>query len=102
MNPSGIRPIGDQVLLLPEQVSQTTDSGIQIMTDKEMDRLELAQVEGVVVEISQKMLTSGPLEFSVGQRVVFAKYAGLLLDGDDGKRYRLIETKDIKGVYENV
>lgn len=110
MNAAQIRPIGDQILILPDQVEQTTASGIQIMSDKEMDRLELGQTEGVVVEIAKGLVNpvffdtndvKTSLEFAVGDRVIFAKFSGLLMDGADGKRYRLVERKDIKGVFEN-
>jgi co-chaperonin GroES (HSP10) len=110
VNAAKIRPIGDQILILPDQVEQTTSSGIQIMSDKEMDRLELGQTEGVVVAIAKGLTeheffsaseVKVSLEFALGDRVIFAKFAGLLMDGADGKRYRLIERKDIKGVFEN-
>jgi chaperonin GroES len=100
MNAAGIRPVGGQVLILPDQIAQATESGIQIMTDKEMDRAELGQTEGLVVSIGEKK-EEGVLEFSSGDRVVFAKFSGLLMDGRDGQRYRLIDQKDVKGVFEN-
>ena len=97
MNQAKIRPIGDQVLILPDAVETVTASGIQVMTDRELDRIELGQTEGMVIEISKDINA----EFERGDRVVFAKYSGLLLDGADGFRYRLVEKKDIKGVFEN-
>jgi co-chaperonin GroES (HSP10) len=111
MNDARIRPIGEQILILPDQVEQMTASGLQIMSDKEVDRLELGQTEGVVVAIAKgltdhEFFTASEvkvvLEFAAGDRVIFTKFAGLLMDGADGKRYRLIERKDIKGVFENV
>lgn len=93
-NPSGIRPLGDQVLVFPDPMEQVTASGIQIMTDKELDRLELGQTEGVVV--------AGAGEgYEVGDRIIFTKYSGLLMDGVDGLRYRLVDKRDVRGVYEN-
>lgn len=97
MNASGFRPIGEQVLIFPDPVEQVTETGIQIMTDKELDRIELGQTEGLVVELA-KSLTD--VEFAAGDRVVFKKFAGILMDGDDGARYRLIDKKDVLGVKE--
>lgn len=97
-NSAYIRPVNDQILIAPDAVETQTESGITLMTDKELDRLELGQTEGVVVEIAPGVA----VEFAVGDRVIFAKYSGLLLDGADGLRYRLVEKKDVKGVFENV
>ena len=97
-NSAYIRPVNEQILIRPDAVETETESGIKLMTDKELDRLELGQTEGVVVEIAPGIA----VEFVVGDRVIFAKYSGLLLDGADGLRYRLVEKKDIKGVFENV
>ena len=97
-NSAYIRPVNDQILISPDAVETETESGIKLMTDKELDRLELGQTEGVVVEIAPGVA----VEFAVGDRVIFAKYSGLLLDGADGLRYRLVEKKDVKGVFENV
>ena len=106
MNSSGIRPIGEQVLILPDEVPQATESGIQLMTDAELDRHELGQTEGTVIELGSlaaftKDGNGFPVqsEFKPLDRVVFAKYSGLLMDGLDGRRYRLVDRKDIKGVF---
>jgi chaperonin GroES len=98
MNQSGIRPVGEQVLIEPDPVEETTESGIITMTDTERDRLELGQTEGMVLQIAEKL--GETCEFRAGDRVVFRKYSGLLLDGNDFKRYRLIEKRDVVGVFE--
>ena len=59
MNQAGIRPIGDQVLIKIEEVEQVTKSGIQLMTDKELDRLELGQTEGTVIAVGPKVFEPG-------------------------------------------
>ena len=94
-NTSGIRPLKGQVLILPDPVETVSESGIQLMTDKEQDRLELGQTEGVVLDGAGE-------GYEDGDRVIFSKYSGLLMDGIDGQRYRLVEQKDVKGVYNNV
>jgi co-chaperonin GroES (HSP10) len=97
MNSAGIRPVGEQVLVLPDPVAQETESGLVVMTDKELDRLELGQTEGDVVEIAKGVKDA---EYGPGDRVIFRKYSGLLMDGADGQRYRLVEKKDVVGVFE--
>ena len=36
----------------------------------------------------------------VGDKVIFAKYAGLLYLGKDGKQYRMVNDKDITGTLD--
>lgn len=97
MNTSGIKPIGEQILIFPNPVEQTTETGIQLMTDVQLEREELGQTEGVVVALGSKV---GEVEFAPGDTVIFNKYSGLLMDGLDEQRYRLIDQKDIRGVFK--
>lgn len=107
MNESGIIPVGVSILVLPDQVEETTESGIVIATPSELERYQLKQTEGVVVAI-------GPLAFydekdgrgdiiprcRVGQRVVLTAYAGMIKKGKDDKTYRLVRDNDVIGVLE--
>jgi co-chaperonin GroES (HSP10) len=100
MNTAKIKPVGDQVLVSPDPVENECLAipGFVTMSDKERDRLELCQTEGVLVEIAKGI--EGDLGYAPGDRIIFAKYAGLLIDGADGQRYRLLAQKEIKGVFE--
>lgn len=107
MNESGIIPVGVSILVLPDQVEETTESGIVIATPSELERHQLKQTEGIVVAI-------GPLAFydekdgrgnviprcRVGQKVVLTAYAGMIKKGKDGKSYRLVRDNDVIGVLE--
>lgn len=98
----GIRPTAFKVLVRPKPVETKTAGGI-IIPDETKDRQQYAAIEGELVAVS-------PLAFgyetwppdadkpAVGQRVVFAKFAGFAIKGADGKDYRLIEDKDIAAV----
>ncbi len=37
----------------------------------------------------------------VGERVHLAKYAGILIEGEDGRHYRLCQDVDVAGVISN-
>jgi co-chaperonin GroES (HSP10) len=107
VNNSGILPVGVSILVLPEQVEETTESGIVIATPSELERFQLKQTDGVVVAV-------GPLAFfdekdprgnviprcRVGQRVVMTAYAGMIRKGKDGLMYRLIRDSDVIGIIE--
>lgn len=97
----GIRPVEFNVLVEPVTMEKTTKGGL-IVPDQVLDKQQAAAVHGRIVAAS-------PLAFSyddwpkeqrpkVGDNVVFAKYAGMQVEGADGKPYRLIKDKDICAV----
>lgn len=93
-NHSGIVPVGHRVLILPEQVETTTKSGIIVTTDEK--REALAQMYGIVVAIGKECYSDKETRWcSVGDRVSFAKYSGLVYKGVDGKDYRVINDLDV-------
>lgn len=101
MNESGIEPRGPRVLLLPDQIEETSPGGIVVATGTQLMREELAQTEGLVVALGSTAYREPPFDndtdpwCKVGDRVIFAKYAGLVCPGNDGKKYRLVHDRDI-------
>ncbi len=101
LNP-GLQPVEYKVLVLVAELEERSRGGI-IIVDDAKDREELAGVEGLLVAVS-------PMAFKFdewpqnerapqpGERVTFAKYAGTIVIGDDGKKYRIMQDKDITGV----
>jgi co-chaperonin GroES (HSP10) len=100
-NESGIKPVGTTVLVYPDPVEETTESGIVVTTGQETERAQLGQTDGLVVAISEDAFTDlgeGKPRCVVGERVIFAKYAGMVRIGNDGKSYRLIHDRDVLAV----
>ena len=100
-NLSGIRPVEFNVLVLPKKQEERTAGGI-LVPEAARERMQAAAVEGEIIAVS-------PLAFTyedwgnhampkVGDRVFFAKYAGMTVKGRDGVEYRLCKDKDIAGV----
>ncbi len=99
---SGISPIVYNVVVKPEKVAERTTGGI-LIPDAVRDRDQYGEHKGVLVAIS-------PMAFSfvewpddapkpqIGQRVIFVKYAGTLVQGEDGDDYRVMNDKDVLGV----
>jgi len=101
VNNSGIKPVGVSILVLPEQVAKETESGIVLYTDGEHERHELAQTDAIVIEISDMAWgDENKARCEVGDRVVMAKYAGMIRIGKDGKNYRLIRDVDVLAILE--
>jgi len=95
-NTSGIHPKGHRVLILPDAVEETTESGIIVSVGLERDRERLAQLKGTIVEIGNSAWHDQPEPWaSVGDHVIFGKYSGLIYKGADEKEYRIINDLDV-------
>jgi co-chaperonin GroES (HSP10) len=95
-NKSGIHPIGDRVLIAPEEVEEVSSGGIVIHTMNQMEKEQMAQTFGVVAEIGPDCWPGvAPKPVSIGERVVFGKYSGMVFKGLDGIEYRLLRAEMI-------
>jgi len=91
-----VKPLGDRVVLKPVEREEVTKSGIVLPeTAKEKHQ------EGIVEAVgSGRVLDNGtkvPMELKVGDRVLYAKYAGNEFKVDDIE-YLVISEKDVLGV----
>lgn len=98
MNP-GVTPCGHRVLVYPLPVEEMSKGGIVI--PMELTRREsMAQVEATVMAIGPTCWKDQPGEpwCKVGDKVLIAKYSGLLRIGLDERVYRVISDLDVVGV----
>ena len=95
-NASGIHPRGWRVLLKPLEVEEKTASGIIISTKENSDREQMANTTGEVIEVGEGC--NGWCK--AGDRIVHAKYAGLIYLGKDGVTYRIVNDEDIVAVLD--
>ena len=104
-NESGIIPIGDRVLILPDDAADKTAGGI-MFDDTLKERNSLAAETGVLVAVgngawfwnSDRTRKFEGVRPEVGQRVWFERYAGSVQHGNDGRLYRLMDDKCIGGL----
>jgi chaperonin GroES len=93
-----LRPLGDRVVVRAVARETTTRSGI-VLPDTAKEKPQ----EGEVLAIGPgKVLDNGKrtvLEIQVGQRVLFAKYAGTEVKLD-GEEYLILRESDIMGIVE--
>lgn len=104
VNESGFEPIGDKVLILPDQASEITSGGI-MLTAEMIERHTLAAETGVIVSVGD-----GAFSFHTdgskwqgrkpvaGDRIYCQRYSGIVLFGADGRFYRLMDTSVIGAV----
>lgn len=86
-------PLGERIVILPSEQEQTTKGGIYLPdTAKEKPQ------EGEVVAVGPGRVTDDgtriAMELSVGDRVIYSKYAGTeYKDGDD--EYLIMRESDV-------
>ena len=93
-----IRPLGDRVVVKATSQETVTKSGI-VLPDTAKEKPQ----EGEILAVGPgKVLDNGKrtaLEVQVGQRVLFAKYAGTEIKLD-GEEYLILRESDIMGIIE--
>jgi chaperonin GroES len=94
----GLRPLGDRVVVKAVAREAVTKSGIVLpdtATEKPQEGEVLAVGPGKVLENGKRSV----LEVQVGQRVLFAKYAGTEVKVE-GQEYLILRESDIVGIVE--
>lgn len=94
-----LKPLADRVIVEPIEQEEKTQSGIYLPdTAKEKPQ------EGKVVAVgSGKVTAEGvkvPMTVKVGDRVIFASYAGTEVK-QDGKKYLIMNESEILGIIED-
>ncbi len=102
VNTSGIDPIEYKVVVRPEKAIERTKGGI-VLPEVVVEKDQHAAMQGILVAVS-------PFAFSYeewpksarkpqpGDRVMWARYSGIIHKGRDGIEYRVMNDKDIMAV----
>lgn len=97
-NSSGIFPVGYRVLVKPDPIKETTAGGI-IIAETIRDSRHQAQTTGTLVAVGDFAWKEYPWHWAKpGDRVIFARYGGLDLEGADGEHYRMLNDEQITGL----
>jgi chaperonin GroES len=92
-----LRPLGDRVVIKPIPREEMTKSGI-VLPDTAKEKPQ----EGEILAVGPGRFEEGkrePMDVSVGQRVLYAKYAGteFKVEGDE---LLIVSQKDILAIVE--
>jgi chaperonin GroES len=99
----GFYPVEYNVVIAPETVEDKTAGGI-FLPDQTKETDELAAVKGRLVAVSPLAFTyerewpPGSRKPQAGDVVIYGKYQGILIKGEDGREYRLMKDSHIAAV----
>jgi len=98
-NNSGFHPVDTKVLVLPDEIEDTSEGGI-VLTSSVVDQHELSVTQGYLVDWGGEAFSDWRDAHNIkkGDRVVWAVYAGQMIPGDDGKMYRLMNDTDLAAI----
>lgn len=100
----GIAPTEYNVLIAPAEFQERTAGGI-IIPDAQREREDYATVQGRLVAVSPVAFTfekwpEDARRPEPGDAVFFGKYAGSIIEGRDGRKYKLVKDQDIAAILE--
>lgn len=100
INNSGITPMDLRVLVLPDPVQEKTAGGI-FLPDQSKEQEKYATVKGTLVAVGENAWeeaasrSPGFTRPKPGDRVMMAKYGGIMIKGSDGQDYRIMNDEDV-------
>lgn len=100
----GFDPVEYKVLVAPQEAKKVSAGGILLPEDTQ-ETEGLAEVWGLLVSASPLAFNfdkwpdeQAHLRPKAGDTVLYGRYAGTIIKGDDGRDYRLMHDKDICAV----
>ncbi len=99
MNTSGIEPLDLRVLVKPDPVEEVTKGGI-ILAPTITEKEKYATVKATLVAVGVNAFAEAKANPAFappvpGDRVMIAKYGGVMIAGDDGQDYRIMNDADV-------
>ncbi len=91
-----LRPLGDRVVVKPVEREERTKSGI-VLPDTAKEKPQEGMVEAVGTGRILDNGTKIPMELKVGDKILYAKYAGNEFKVDETE-YLIISEKDVLAV----
>jgi chaperonin GroES len=93
-----LRPLGDRVWVEPSEREETTASGI-VLPETAKEKPQEGKVLAVGPGVRDDKGERQPLDMKVGDRVLFAKYAGAEIK-HEGTKYLIMRESDILAIVE--
>jgi len=98
INTSGLMPCEYKILIEPEEVEQKSAGGI-VLAIATTEKEKMAQVRGKLIAVGGNAFEDWkePIP-KVGDKILYAKYAGLVVKAPDGRELRVANDKDVTAI----
>jgi chaperonin GroES len=98
MNVKELKPLGDRVLIKPIFEEEKSKGGILLPDTVSKEKPQLGEVLAIGPGAISKEGKIIPMTIKSGDKVVYAKYSGTDIKGDDDEDYLILSEKDILAI----
>ena len=98
MNVKELKPLGDRVLIKPILEEEKSKGGILLPDTVSKEKPQVGEVLSVGPGGTNKDGKMIPMTVKKGEKVVYAKYSGTDIKGDDDEDYLILSEKDILAI----
>ncbi len=100
MDVTKIKPLADRILVKPVEEEEKTKGGIVLPDTVSKEKPQIGEVLAVGPGRTNDDGKTFPLQFKKGDKVIYAKYSGTDIKGDDDEDYLILSEKDILAILE--
>ena len=98
---STYKPLGNRILIQAVGEADEVTKGGLIIPDSAKEKPQKAEILAVGPWKLNEDGTRQPMEVAVGQKILYAKYAGTEVDGDDDAELMVIREEDVLAIVED-
>ena len=98
MNVKELKPLGDRVLIKPKLEEEKSKGGILLPDTISKEKPQVGEILAVGPGGTNKDGKMIPMTVKKGDKVVYAKYSGTDIKGDDDEDYLILSEKDILAI----
>lgn len=100
MDVTKIKPLADRILVKPVEEEEKTKGGIVLPDTVSKEKPQVGEVLAVGPGRTNDDGKTFPIQFKKGDKVIYAKYSGTDIKGDDDEDYLILSEKDILAILE--
>ena len=98
MNVMELKPLGDRVLIKPISEEEKSKGGILLPDTVSKEKPQAGEILAVGPGTTNKDGKIIPMTVKKGDKVVYAKYSGTDIKGDNDEDYLILSEKDILAI----
>lgn len=98
MNVKELKPLGDRVLIKPILEEEKSKGGILLPDTVSKEKPQVGEILAIGPGATSKEGKIIPMTVKKGNKVVYAKYSGTDIKGDNDEDYLILSEKDILAI----